>query len=151
MGVTDAKYESLVRVTLGKTRFSEFGDDVADDFAGPHLSILVGARTYTYSEFQSFGNPGHYQNYVFTASVVVWQAPVGELVATQEEVLGDQFDESEWPRDTDNRDWADLKVTREFRRETVVTTYTVVSSELSLAGYPSTYGPHGDEVRTLPT
>lgn len=124
---------------------------MADDFAGPTLSISVGARTYAYTEFQYHGNPGHYQDYAFTASVAVWQAPVGDLVATQEEILNGEVDETEWPRDSDSRNWEDLRITRKFRRETVVATYTVISSELSMAGYQFTYGPHGDEVRTLPS
>ncbi len=42
-----------------------------------------------------------------------------------------------------------LEALRRFRGDTAVTTYTVIGN-LLLDDYPVSFGPHGDEVRTLP-
>lgn len=53
------------------------------------------------------------------------------------------------PKD-DEPEWSDIPAAAELRRKTVVTTYTVIGPQLWEVNYPSTFGPHGDEVRTLP-
>jgi hypothetical protein len=138
------RYGPLFRVRLGRSRFAEFGDEETDDFAGPRLAIAVGAHNYSYSEFQSFGNPGAYQTFVFTASDVA-PGPFGNGVAVQEEVGGQH-----WPADDEhNRDWNDMSAARAFRKATVVTTYTVIGIGRE-ENFPTTFAPHDTVVRTLP-
>lgn len=144
------RYEPFQRVTLGRTRFSDLDPDDPEDFAGPHFKIRVGARVFFYDEFHSYGNPGHYQTFVFSASVAAGPAPFGDIVAARAEVGSE-----EWPNPTDDddpRSWKDFPVTAQFRRDTAITTYTVIGPAMTFAveNYPSTFGPHGDEVRTLP-
>jgi hypothetical protein len=141
------KFEPLFRVRLGRTRFADL-DNGPDAFAGPHFNVGVGARSYSYSEFHYFGNPGHYQTFVFTASSAAGSAPIGEPLKIREEVGGDEWPDPE--REYDERSWEDLPLTQRFRRETAITTYTVIGPELWERNYPSSFGPHGDEVRTLP-
>lgn len=142
--VIGEKYEPLFRVRLGHTKFSDFGDEERDDFAGPHLKLSLGAHNYAYSEFEYYGNPGAYQSFVFTASDVAPGA-WGDASAAMEEIGAD-----EWPRDGDDRRWNGLVAARAFRRATVVTTCTVVSMGLALENYPTTFAPHENVVRTLP-
>jgi hypothetical protein len=138
----------LFRVRLGHTRFADRDPTDPDEFAGPHLLVSVGVRTFRYSELAYFGNPGHYQTYVFTASDPAGEAPVGQVAGVQEEINA-----NEWPhpeRADTEPGWDSLLVTQSFRRETAITTITVTASELWEKNFPSTYGPHGNEVRTLP-
>lgn len=139
------RFRPLFRVRLGRSRFAEFGDEETDDFAGPRYVIALGAHNYSYSEFMSFGNPGAYQTFVFTASDV---APglFGNGPAVQEEVGGQR-----WPADDKyNRAWNDMLAARAFRRSTVVTTYTVIGIDLWDENFPTTFAPHDTVVRTLP-
>jgi hypothetical protein len=60
-----------------------------------------------------------------------------------------------WPdpdRDAeDRREWSKMGALQRFRRETAVTTYTVVSAVLWERNYPlQRFGPHENDVRTLP-
>ncbi len=43
-----------------------------------------------------------------------------------------------------------MPAAQQFRRETVITTYTVIGLDLWDVNYPSTFGPRLDLVRTLP-
>lgn len=141
----------LVHVQLGKTRFTDLDDPDPDRFAGPHFRISVGAHNYDYSEFAYFGNPGSYQSFVWTASDVTGAGRFGDGVAVQGEING-----LEWPDpDTDDGpepDWAQMPAAQRFRRETTITTYTVVHQSLWLErNYPlGRFGPHVNDVRTLP-
>lgn len=140
----------LFCVRLGRTRFSDQDPTDANDFAGPHLRVSVGARTFAYSEFAYYGNPGHYQTYVFTSSSAAGEASVGDVSGVQQEI-----DANEWPDPESTAadpSWQQLLTTQRFRRDTAITTITtitVMAMELSTENYPTSYGPHGDEVRTL--
>jgi hypothetical protein len=105
----------------------------------------MGAHNYAYSEFQPGGNPTAYQSFVFTASDIA-PGPFGDGIAVQEEVGG-----NEWPQDDrHNRDWNDMSASRAFRRDTVVTTYTVIGMDLWDENFPTTFAPWDTIVRTLP-
>lgn len=142
---TGEPYRPSIKVTLGKTRFSNFGDAERDDFAGPRLQVQVGARLYWYSEVHSLGNPGYYQTFVFTASHAGADTPIGDILLVRDEIGGEA-----WPSG-DGRDWDELTATREFRRRTVINTYSIIGPTVFFAvqNWPSTFGPNGDEVRTL--
>lgn len=143
------KYEPLLRVQLRRTRFADLDATDPDHYAPPHFKVVAGARPFWYSEFHSFGNPGDYQTYVVTASYAAGRAPVGQAWSVQEEI----GERREWPDPNEDEiepDWEDMPVTQRFRRESVITTYTVIGPRLWEVNYPSTFGPHGDEVRTLP-
>lgn len=58
----------------------------------------------------------------------------------------------EWPdpRRLDQPEWDRMPSAQSFRRQAAITTYTVLRVDLWLENYPSSFGPHGDEVRTLP-
>jgi hypothetical protein len=112
-----------------------------------------------YSEFHSFGNPGHYLTYVFTASHVAPGPAAAALINDMIEQAGYR----EWPypqrpdpHDTDAPaprpfpDWEDIPAAHAFRRRTVITTFTAMHHSLWTENFPSTFGPHGDEVRLLP-
>ena len=62
---------ALAHVRLGRTRFS---DVVLTGWGLPSVRCVIGARSYSYSEAWNFGNPGHYSDYVCTASMA---SPVG--------------------------------------------------------------------------
>lgn len=141
------KYTPLFKIRLGRTRFADLDPNDPDDFAGPHFKVAAGARSFAYSELHYFGNPGLYQTFVFTASSAAWDAPAGLAFRVVEEIHG----EEEWPSpETNDLSWEDMPATQRFRRETVITTYTVIGGDLWERNYPSSFGPHGDEVRTLP-
>lgn len=57
---------AVAQVRLGRTKFS---DVVLTDGGLPSVRCSIGARGYAYSEAWYFGNPGHYSNYVCTASM----------------------------------------------------------------------------------
>ena len=61
----------------------------------------------------------------------------------------------EWPDPTRagaEPDWEDMPRTAQFRRETEITTYTVVALALwAERNYPmARFGPHENEIRTIP-
>lgn len=139
------QYRPLFHVRLGHTRFSEFGDAERDDFAGPRFRIGIGAHNYSYSEFASFGNPGGYQDFVFTASDVA-PGPFGGGVSVQDELGG-----NDWPADDEQgRSWNEMRAARAFRRATVVTTYTAIGMTLWEENFPTSFAPADVIVRTLP-
>lgn len=135
----------LFRVTLGQTPFSELTG------WGPPQRVIswVGARAGAYSEEYYFGNPGYYQTYVFTAS----SAGFGAMARLDQlEPIDQTTWQFRWPypsEPTGGPAFEALPGIAAIRRETVVTTYTVIGSGLFPDDYPSSYGPHGDEIRTI--
>jgi hypothetical protein len=145
-----SRYRPLVDVTLGRTTFADLDSADPASFGPPHFIVSMGAHNHAYSEFSFFGNPGHYQTFVWTASDAARQGRFGDGTAVSEEIGG-----HEWPDPTakPNRqpEWSSMPATQDFRRETVITTYTVVSAALWIENYPlGRFGPHENEVRTLP-
>lgn len=142
-------YRPLVNLKLGQTRFTDLDPSDPDQFAGPHFIVLMGAHNHAYSETRYMGNPGGYQAFVWTASDAARHGRFGEGMAVSNEIGG-----NEWP--DPNKPgiepvWDQMVETQRFRRETVITTYTVVHPRLALQNYPlERFGPHENEVRLLP-
>jgi hypothetical protein len=138
----------LFRVRLGRTRFAALG--IEHDWQ-PEIRVSSGVRTYAYSEAYYFGNPGSYQHYVFTASGVALQRPMGAQLIGE---LGQNIPNGTWfgGMRGDDRDLspAAKRLLGRLRREAIVTTYTIVGPHQALDDWPVNFGPHGDEVRTLP-
>ena len=136
-------WTSLFKVRLGHTRFANI-----ETWTGPEkIKAFLGARPFGYSERYYFGNPGYYLHYVFTASSAAGRAPVGPINEVVD--IGD----FEWPSDTDMRSFEEVSQSvgiARMRRDTAVTTYTVIGDWRLVDSYPTTYGPQGDEVRVLP-
>lgn len=138
----------IIHVKLGRTRFADLDRDNPDQFAPPHFKVSVGAHNWTYSELRYLANPGYYLTVVLTASDVAAQTPVGEVFKVQQELGG-----AEWPdpaKAGNEPGWEALPTAQQFRRDTVITTYTVIGIDLWDVNYPSTFGPHLNLVRTLP-
>lgn len=148
-GRARARVQPLFQIRLGRSRFADLDPQDQEWFNGPHFKVSTGARSFTYSEFHYYGNPGYYQTYVFTLSSASPVARGGsEAIHVKDEVGTD-----EWPdqsSDDSQPEWDQMPVTQRFRRNATITTYTVIGFGLSKANYPSSFGPHGDEVRTLP-
>jgi hypothetical protein len=142
-------YEPLLDLTLACTTFAALDPGDPRHFARPHLKISVGAHNWTYSELRSLGNPGSYQTVVVTASDVAVPGRVGNYSAVQAEIGA-----NEWPDPAQAEPqlppWDGLLAAQQFRRDTVITTYTVIGMDLWAENYPSTFGPHVNVVRTLP-
>jgi hypothetical protein len=166
---SDERYWPLFVVRLGRTRFNRA---VRERAFLPQVKTWLGARAYAYSEAYYFGNPGLYLTYVFTASSAVDPAPFGDLPEVVDEIAAgswpDHFlevhdmvdvpeiepDETalaagEVPPDPAGPAFAGLEALQRFRRATSITTVSVL--QMSAEDYPTTFGPHGDEVRMLPT
>jgi hypothetical protein len=141
-------YRPLVKLRLGKTTFAGI-DPHPEAIMGPLLRVSVGAHNHAYSEMTYKGNPGSYQSFVWTASDAARQGRFGDGLAVAKEIGGE-----EWPDPTKEDiepEWAQMIETQRFRRETVVTTYTVIHPKLTLQNYPlERFGPHENEVRLLP-
>lgn len=149
----------VVSLKLGKTRLGDLDSDDPDHWAPPHFIARAGARWSSYSEFHYYGNPGHYQWYVFSSGSNAPGKSGGYIHR-----IGEQAGFSEWPYPerwdpedplaapppTAEPEWEDIPEAARFRRDTVITSYTVIGPSLWPVNYPSTFGPHGDEVRTLP-
>jgi hypothetical protein len=142
-------YRPLVNIKLGKTTFADLDPKDPDQFAGPHFRISVGAHNYFYSEMAYLGNPGGYQSFAWTASDVAGQGRFAFNIRVAEEAGGE-----EWPHpdhQVDQPEWHEMVRTQHFRRETTITTYTVIHPQLSLENYPlNRFGPHENDVRLLP-
>lgn len=146
--LTRRRLSALAHVRLGRTRFA---DVVPEEWGAPSVRSLVGARSYSYSEAWYFGNPGHYSHYVCTASMA---SPVGGYPEGLETL--------DWPKNRDDpsegytptgpdEDPKPAPWIEAVRERAVVTTWTVIQFPLSPENWPpSNFGPHGDEVRTLP-
>ena len=145
---TGEEFRPLFRVRLGRTRFSELDRGDPDEQTGHHFKASIGARSFRYSEDHYHGNPGYYQTYVFTASSVSGLSDgITNLSGAMQEAGGEEWPD---PDRSDQPDWDQMPKGQSFRRQAAVTTYTVLSLGLSVENYPATFGPHGDEVRTLP-
>ena len=152
-------YVPLFKVRLGHTRFSDLDPQDLDEFAGAHFKASPGARLFAYSEFKYFGNPGHYLDFVFTASSTgVGPAAWDRL---HDVVAEAKFYEWPYPSRPDPDDpvdvpthaaplWEELTAAHEFRRKTAISTITVVHPDLWIVNFPTTFGPHADRVRLLP-
>jgi hypothetical protein len=142
-------YRPLVNIKLGRTTFADLDPRDPDQFAGPHFRISIGAHNHAYSEMTYMGNPGGYQSFVWTASDAARQGRFGFGIPVAQEVGAD-----EWPDpsgEATQPQWNDMVETQRFRRETVITTYTVIHGSLALENYPlARFGPHENEVRLLP-
>lgn len=145
---TGEDFKPLFKLRLGRTRFAELDRGNPDEFTGHHFQAATGARSFFYSEDHYYGNPGYYQSYVFTASSTA-PAPVSiaDLAAGIDQARG-----NEWPdQNADGQpDWNGLPGIHAFRRQTPITTYSVLRMDLQVVNFPTRFGPHGDEVRTLP-
>jgi hypothetical protein len=145
---TGEKFRPLFRVRLGRTRFSELDREDPDKQTGHHFEASIGARSFRYSEDHYYGNPGYYQTYIFTASSVSGVPDgIANLSGAIQEAGGEEWPD---PGRSDQPDWDQMPKAQLFRRQAAVTTFTVLSLGLSVENYPATFGPHGDEVRTLP-
>jgi hypothetical protein len=135
----------LFSVKLGHTRFGVLRD--RDPNHRPQIKATSGARTYSYTEALYLGNPGYYQHYCFTASSAAHLGPIGPIMEVTK-LLG-----HDWVGGIGDEDPERLQghpVLNRFRAQTPITTYTVLGPHLRPESYPTTFGPHGDEVRTLP-
>lgn len=145
----DRSYRRLQpRIVLGRTRFADLDATEADHFAPPRLRFRLGAHNFDYSETVYYGLPGRYQSFVWSASDVARQGPlgnVGEARAGLPEGGWSHIGSSDnWP------DWSELIELRRFRRETAITTYTVCAVGLTLENYPlPRFGVGEHEVWTL--
>jgi hypothetical protein len=140
---TGQRFDLAFHVKLGQTRFSALRGEGYQ----PQRKVASGARTYTYTEALYLGNPGYYQYYCFTASVAAPHAPVGAVVEVAN-LLGQGW--AGGVADEDPQRFEGLDILDRFRAATAVTTYTGLGSHLQPESYPTTFGPQGDEVRTLP-
>jgi hypothetical protein len=142
-------YRPLIKITLGRTTFADLDPHDPDQFAGPHFRVSMGAHNHSYSEMTYLGNPGSYQSFVWTASDAARQGRFGFGIPVAQEAGAD-----EWPDPSGEAiqpEWIDMVETQRFRRETVITTYTVIHPSLALGNYPlERFGPHENEVRLLP-
>jgi hypothetical protein len=138
----------VLKVRLLSTRFADLDSPDPRRFNGVKFEAYTGARSYSYSEFHYMGAMGVYQDFILTASSAT---PVAgrykDLAAALGEVGADHWPDQDRP---DDPEWEDLPLLQKFRRETRITGFTVVSVRLLLANYPTTYGPHGEGIRTLP-
>jgi len=144
------RYVPLLRVTLGRSRFADGDSKDPDRFAGPHLRLQLGAHNWTYSEYRSFGNPGYYQTFVLTASDVAARLAVGQFHDVQREIGGNEWPDPDPTKYAGQPTWEEMPATQEFRRSTVITTYTVIGMQMWEQNYPATFGPQLSVVRTLP-
>ena len=145
---TGEEFKPLFKLRLGRTRFADLDRGDTDEFQGHHFKAAIGAHSFFYSEDHYYGRPGNYQTFVFTVSDAAG-APLGisDLAAGIKQVGGEEWPDqsrSDWP------DWAQLTGIQSFRRQSPVTTFTVIRVDLRLENFPSGFGPRHDEVRTLP-
>jgi hypothetical protein len=140
-------YRPLVRLKLGHTTFADLDPLDLEQFAGPRFLISMGAHNHAYSEIAYEGND---QSFVWTASDAARQGRFGNGFAVTQEIHGNQWPDPQKAEITP--DWVDMVETQRFRRETVVTTYTVIHPSLSLINYPlERFGPHETDVRLIPS
>jgi hypothetical protein len=135
-------------VKLGRTTFADLDSLEPDSFSSPHFRIMMGAHNHAYSEIVYKGNPGYYQTFVWTASDAARQGRFGSGMAVVQEIEGDEWPN---PKKVTEPEWSSMFETQRFRRETVITTYTVIGVSLGPENYPiDRFGPHENLVRTIP-
>jgi hypothetical protein len=140
----------LFDVRLGLTRFEELGP--------PGKSAAwLGAHNMHYYEARWYGNPGHYQWYVFSINDAGFSAFDTPLVGTLMP-QGEPWDFA-WGFGDDDPAYEEMAGWQEFRRGARINTYTVIGPTLGLEDYPPTgdlsqyptiFGPRSDHVRTIP-
>jgi hypothetical protein len=140
----------LFDVRLGITRFEDLGQP-------DKASAWLGAHNMHYYEAYWYGNPGHYQWYVFSindAGYSAWDARLVGTVMSQEGPW-----DFAWGFREDDPAFEEMEGWHEFRRVARINTYTIIGPTLSLedyppAGelseYPTIFGPRSDHVRTVP-
>lgn len=126
--LTGGRFRPYFKLRLGRARFS----DLDTSQWQPQRKAELGARTYSYTELFYFGNPGYYQHFGFTASVAAMHAPVGR-VGDVVKLLG-----RDWVGGIgeENASAADVPEIRQFRRETAITTFTVLGPHFPARGLP---------------
>jgi hypothetical protein len=145
-------YRPLFKVTLGRTRFHELS---TEDAPPPQIQAEVGARSYSYTEGYYYGNPGYHQSFFMSTTSAARFANVGDLTDLHRGLLSVRPGVLGWPdREAYDEGAPEAKEVptpvERFRRATTVTTYTVLGPQVDPTHYDFTFGPHGDEVRTLP-
>lgn len=136
---------SMVHVKLGRTRFDEA---LIGTLGAPgSVSAWMTPRNGSFSEAHFLGNAGYYQTVVATASGVGRGALFGDLHAVMEELGYAEFP-SRW--DESVRPYEEMPALSRFRAETSISTITVIGPFLTADDFPTSYGPHGDEIRLIP-
>lgn len=111
----------------------------------------MGAHNHAYSEIKYGANPGGYQSFVWTASDAARQGRFGRGMDVVNEVGGNEWPDPARPPGPIEPDWDHMPDTQRFRRETEITTYTVMHPRLGPENYPlDRFGPHENDVRLLP-
>lgn len=133
----ERSYQPYFQLSLGHTRFADLGLE-----GQPQRRAALGAHDYGYTERYYLANPGHYQTFAFTASNAGYVAPLGSISEVADAIPGlgwtDRFAEE---------DIGELEAVGKFRRETAITTYTIM---LEFQNFPAKFGPNHNLVRTLP-
>jgi hypothetical protein len=135
----------LARIELGRTTFAK---SLRDDWGFPVIRSWLGTRAYSYTEIHYLGNPGNYQHLALTISSAA-PALGGYPDQIQNVEPGDDDPWLEVGEDGPE-DWVDAAPDwiRDLHAHGVVTTVTIILG-FPLENWP-TFGPHGDEVRTIP-
>jgi len=120
----------LLQVRLGRTRLSELRSP-----GTWHGNASGSGREFHYSETQNHGVRGYYNHYVFTASSRSYNAPFGYGEINR--LLTAYGHTWSWPG---GADWDTLELVHEFRKNTVITTYSVTRLDWDELG---TYWPPG--------
>jgi hypothetical protein len=131
--------DHLFRVKLGSTSFAAIGDP-------SNVYAFLGMHRYAYYETYWFGNPGSYQHFIFTSNDA-GSPPWPDFQSIFPQGGGGAV---RWPDQQSTSDVDALPGFAEFRRRTMVNTYTVIGPRFHLEDYPLSYGPELNEVRTLP-
>jgi hypothetical protein len=123
------------KVKLGRTTFSEIEGEPL------FIRAWTAVRAAAYCEAHGGGNPSYYQTFVLTSSTAAGVAPGGPPLD-----LANALGHGDWSPGGDSEAPAEFKEIpgiEEFRREAVITTYSVLAMAPDM--YPETsFGPHGD-------
>ena len=139
---------ALAHARLGRTVFT---DVTRRDGGLPKVRCRVGARVFTYSEAWYFGNPGHYSEYVTSTNMASRASRWPEITLHNLDWPDERADPTEGfgPEGADGEPTLAPWIV-ELRSRVEVTTWTVIQFPLTAETWPASFGPHGDEVRTLP-
>jgi len=113
----------LVAIRLASSTFDELGDP-------QQAGSWVGAHNLHYFEAFYWGNPGHYQTYVFSvndAGYGAWATPFGAQA---------EFHDFSWGFRPSDASYKEMDTWRAVRSGTRINTYTVISPALGLSDYP---------------